>query len=498
MQAESGQRLDPGDPSSSWSRISAAIGSGWRQLGAHAPLLLGALVVVGLVLRGWYWLVYQPAALNLYDTSVYVSMAAGELFSDPSRPAGYPLLLRGLHLLSERIELVIAFQHLIGIATGLLLYATVRRIGAPWWAGVAAAAAVLLSLDQVFLEQALMPETAFTFALVASAYGVARALDEPSLFVGRVTTRAAWIALAGATLGLSAWLRPVTAPLIPFFALWLLYAIPGGWRPRLGAAAVGSAFAVIGVLGYFTISATHTDHFGFSKATGWALYSRVAPIADCGEFEPPAGTRRLCEATPPSERFGPDFYGWQEGSPARMLFGGPPVGDERLRAFAQATVLNQPLEYAKDVVRDFARYFVELSAPHFSGVGYELVEVDRRAPGVEEDMLESINAYYVDRSIQIEGGVETLGSVQDVLRVRNTLLLLSLGFALVGIVLARGRGRAGLILLTGISLLAMLVPVVTAIYSARYAIPVTGLLVGAGATGLGLTLQRTRDWVRSD
>ena len=61
------------------------------------------------------------------------------------------------------------------------------------------------------------------------------------------------------------------------------------------------------VLGYFALDSAETGEFGFGSASGWALYSRVAPFADCDRFEPPAGTEELCERTDSSARSGPDF-----------------------------------------------------------------------------------------------------------------------------------------------------------------------------------------------
>jgi hypothetical protein len=456
--------------------------------------MLGVLLIVAVALRVVLMLVYQPTVLTLADSGDYVYVAQNELFSDPTRSVGYPLLLRGLHAISAQVELVIVLQHIFGVLTGVLLYATIRRIGAPVWVAAIGAAAVLLSLDQIFLEHALMPETAFTFAVVAALYASVRALDDPRKLVGPLTTRAAWLLAAGAAAGLSAWLRPVTVPLLLFLALWLFFALPGGWRDRLGAAALSATAAAAILLGYFALNATHTGYFGVTQASGWALYSRVAPFADCSQFDPPEGTRELCETTPESLRPGPDYYGWVEQSPARRLFGAPPAGDDELSAFGRAAIANQPFAYAEDILRDTARYFVNIQAPPYAGVGYELVDVERRAPGFEGSILASINAYYSDDTPSLGGGIDTLGTLQDVLSVRRIPLLVALALAVLGGVFARGRVRAGIVLLVGTSLLVLLVPVAIAIYSARYAIPVSGPLVSAGALGAWSIVTRLKRW----
>ena len=287
---------------------------------------LGGLVVAGICLRIALSAVYEPPILNLADSYIYLDMAANELFTDPTRAVGYSVVLRGLHGIWGDVDLVLIVQHLMGIGTGLLLYATVRRIGAPVWAALIAAAAVLLSLDQIFLEHALMPETVFTLALAGMLYAAARVLDEPRSLIGSLTTRHVWALAAGALLGASAWTRPVTVPLAPFLGLWVLIAVGGDWKRRLLPAALAMAATAAVVLGYFALNSSYTGFFGFSEASGWGFYSRSAPFADCTKFDPPAGTEALCEDKPPDLRYGPDFYGWEPESPGRLLYGGPPNG----------------------------------------------------------------------------------------------------------------------------------------------------------------------------
>ena len=239
--------------------------------------------------------------------------------------------------------------------------------------------------------------------------------------------------------------------------------------------------------------ASATGYFGLSEASGWALYSRVAPFADCTRFDPPEGTRALCEQTPVDARPGPDFYGHQPGSPARRLYGGPPAGNEELSAFARRALLAQPLSYAGDLGRDLIRYFQPSFQPQdFSGVGLEVLDVNRRAPGTEEGLAATMNAYYDDDTYEIGSGVETMADLQDVLRVHPKLLLVCLLLGGIGTVLARGRLRWGLVLLLGVSLAMMVIAPATAIWSARYAVPVSGPIVAAAAIGAWLLVARLR------
>src|ERR687897_3011352 len=285
-------------------------------LARRIPVALAALLVVGIALRIVVAVAYHPAVLGWADSTVYLLMASDGLFIDPVRPAGYSMFLRGVHDVWADVDLLILIQHLIGIVTALILYAAVRRLGGPVWAGAAGAAAVLLSLDQIVLEHALMSETLFTLLFALMLYAAVRALDDGRKLAGAFATRHAWILAAGISLGLAAWVRAVGTGLIPFLALWMALAIPGRWRDRIGRGALAGGAAMAVLLLYFALNNSETGHFGLTRASGWALYSRSAPFADCDRFDPPVGTEALCETTDPDTRNGPDFYGWEQGSPA--------------------------------------------------------------------------------------------------------------------------------------------------------------------------------------
>ena len=73
----------------------------------------------------------------------------------------------------------------------------------------AAAAGVLLAIDQIVLEHTLIAETLFTLLLAACLYAAVRTLDEPRDVAAPITTRILWIAAAGVALGLATWVRAV-------------------------------------------------------------------------------------------------------------------------------------------------------------------------------------------------------------------------------------------------------------------------------------------------
>ncbi len=357
-----------------------------------------------------------------------------------------------------------------------------------------AAAAILLPLDQIVLEHALMNEPLFTLLLVVGLYAAVRALEDPRPIVGRLDSRHAWIAAAAVAIALSAWVRAVGVPVIALFVLWFALALPGSWRARLANAVACAAAAGAVLLTYFAIHESHTGYFGLSESSGWALYSRVAPFADCSRFDPPEGTRRAVRGDAPRPA-GRDRTSTasEPDSPARRLFGGPPAGNEELGAFARRALFAQPLSYLEDVGRDVIRYFQPTFMPQdFSGVGPELLDVDRRAGDDELALAATFNAYYADDEYEINRGVDTLAAIQDVLRVHPKLLLLSLLLALAGVVVARGRLRWGLLLLLATALAIMVIPPATVIWSSRYAVPAQGPLVAAAAIGAWALFERIR------
>lgn len=463
-------------------------------LARSVPLALAILLLAAIALRVALWIAYQPAAVNLADTIRYIDMARGELFQLGSpHPAGYPIFLRAVHAISGELELTIALQHLMGLATGLLGYAIVRRVGAPRWAALVAAAAVLLPLDQVFLEHALMTEALFGLLIACALYACVRSLDEPRLLAGPFTTRHAWILAAGVALGLSAWVRTVGVPLVVFGALWLALALPGPVRDRIGRAALAGGVGAAVLLVYFSLNAASTGYFGLTKFTGWALYSRTGQFADCTKFEPPPGTSGLCETTPSEQRPGPDFYTWEPQSPARQLYGGPPNGEEQLAAFGRAAILHQPFAYAEAVLEDLSLYFFPGTSRPYGGPGYNVLDVGRRAPGVEEDIEGAIVSYYPAEEPDIDaGGVGFLSGLQDVVRVHPTMLLVAVILGGVGLWLSETKVRAALALLLGTGLLLLVVPSATLAYGARYAVAASGPLIAAGALGLWLIVRELR------
>ncbi len=471
----------------------AGLGARAAALVDRIPLALAVVVLIAALLRIALELSYRPLVLSFPDSGAYMQMAHDSMFDDPGRMVGYPVFLEIVHWLSANVERTIEIQHILGLVTGVLLYATVRRLGAPIWVALIGAAAVLFSLDQIKLEHMLATEAPFTCLYAGALYCSVRGLDSGRELAGALGTRELWLLGAGLLLGAAIWLRGMAIVLIPFIAVWGAFAIPGNRLARVGRAALLATPAVALVLLYMAMnSSSSTGNFGLIQADGRGIYSRTAQFADCSHFDPPAGTEELCETTPGTERPATHYYSAQEDSPAYEAFGPPPGGDEELGDFGWAAIGAQPLDFIDAAGSDFVgHFFPELNRGRpFSDIGLDL-ELSYRIEEVEDDLRNRFFGVYYDPvgPVEVTGFAGVLEDAQALLRAHPVLLAQAALLALLGLWAARGRPRAGIVLLGG-SALVLLAATATAAYAARYAVPVAGPLIAAGAIGLWALLQR--------
>ena len=415
------------------------------------PVVLAALVVAGIALRVWMWAAVTPAVTNLSDSLVYVGMADGELFADPIRQAGYSDLpprgapgLRPDRAPRSRSSTCSASRR------RLVLYATVRRAGGQVWAAAIAAAAVLLSVDQIFLEHSLMSETLFTFVLALAMYTATRALVAGAeRRIGPLSERTVWLLGTGVALGL-----------LPGSASSASHSLPSSrfgpssrFRPERRTANGGRRAPHAGSRAQLlsppppsssSSPTPSTARPGSRPRRAGGRTLRSAQFADCSTLDPPAGTESLCEETPSDERNGPDFYFFEPESPAVELYGAPPNGDDELGTFGRRAILAQPFAYAEAVARDFARFFIlaDQGRRDFAGPAYEALEVDREAGPVEEDVAAVFNEYYAPEEYTTHASASTLASVQHALRFHPTLMLISVFLRAAGLFWERGPRRA--------------------------------------------------------
>jgi hypothetical protein len=456
------------------------------RLRPHLALLV--LLAGGVFLRALLMLEYRPAVLSNPDSARFLHFAhfPDGLFEDHFGPSGYAAFLKATRAIWDQFEATIALQHLFGIAAALLLYAALRRVGAPRWAALVPAAIGLLWGDLVYLEHSPLSESPFLVLAAGGLYAAVRGLDRDGRWL-------AWLALAGALLA-TAWLfRNVGLVLAPVAVLWALAATAGPWRSRLLAAGAVAGAAALVIGAYVALAAIDDGTTGMSDVSGWNMYGRAAPFADCDRFDPPEGTRFLCERRPASARPGSLFYLWFDGSPARKRFGHPPIGDEKAGEWGRAAILAQPFDYLSDVLRQLPR-FVDPTAYRRQYTGGGPFSIARRNPDAEKLVRFDVERDYDAAEPHVGAGVARVAEWQDTQRlgglVPGALALL----ALLGPLLARGAARraATLFALAGGGLVVL--PAATLTLLARYAAPPTPLVAAAAGIGAWAVAERLREW----
>jgi hypothetical protein len=297
--------------------------------------------------------------------------------------------------------------------------------------------------------------------------------------------------VVGALVASAALFRNVGLVLPPVVALWALVAVSGTWRRRLVAAGAvaGAAVAVIGV--YAVLAAIDGGTTGMTDVSGWNLYGRAAPFADCSKFTPPKGTRFLCQTTPADERPGSLFYLWFHGSPARARYGHPPVGNDRLGTWGRRAIVAQPLDYLEDVVRQLPR-FVDPGAYHRRYTGGGPFSIGRRNPEAERLVAFQLRRDYDAAPLHVGGAVDRVAEWQDTERVGGIVPAALALLALLGIVLGRGPARRGALLFAAAGAGLVVLPAATLTLIARYAIPPTPLIAAAAGVGAWAVAERAR------
>jgi hypothetical protein len=456
---------------------------------------LGMLLLAGLLLRALVVVAWRPGFLGYADSSVYLEAAKGKVgagipdsvFFDRLRPAGYPLFLRLLHVVSHDLTFAIVVQHVLGLATAVLLFLAVRRIGGPSWLGLFPTAIVLLGGTEVFAEHGALTESLYIFLQAGALYGALRALDSRD---------PGWAALSGFGLGLASDVHLLGVLLIPFVAVWLLLARPDSLTGRAIHAATLSAAAALMLGGYVYAQRESIGYTGLTQRGTWNLYGRVAPFADCSKFEPPAGTEVLCESRPPSQRPGPDAYLFAS-SPATRAFGYPDYyGGSRLasaedshkvQAFTRAVILHQPFDYLGTLSREMIRYFFPKHYRPRPGVGLDpdMFVKDLVAPGYSSFVMQDVlPGYYASKGYTSHGALlRGLQRYERWTRIDGAVMIALVLVSLVGPFLATGRLRAGVSLFSGAAFISMITPVATIFFDARLAIPTFGLLGASAALG---------------
>ena len=321
--------------------------------GLQRHWLFATLLILGAALRVVVLAAYHPA-LIFPDSVRYLQYAhnfTGEQWStDALRQSGYSVLIIPVMLLHD-LWIIPLVQHLVGLATAVLVYAVLIRFGIRTWLAAVASIPVLFDPLQLVLEQYVLADVWTVFLVVAAlVILVWRRAKQPE----DQEEKRGWLpsAACGLLLGLAVTFRDEMLIMIVPAALYVLVAVRPRRRLLTRLAALTGCFLipVIGYLGWF--DASHGE-WNFTTFSGAFLYGRVADFASCQGLNLPAYEKPLCPTQPAALRSA-DFYGWNPQSPQWTFH--PPAGMSRdtvVRDFSLRILRHQPLAYAEAAARDF-------------------------------------------------------------------------------------------------------------------------------------------------
>lgn len=459
--------------------------TGWlRENLNYPPLLL--LFATGLSLRVILMITYFPALMLSYDSPRYARIDSMPMFGDFWMPAGYPMLLKLLHAISDQVWFTIVVQHIMGLTMGLVIYLVLRYLSVKPWAASLPAGVVFLSGDQLYQEHILMADWFLSFLTIGGLAAAVRGV------VPELNWR--WLSTGSALLGAASLTRSVGVVLLP-----ILVICTAVWARRLsGKRTVAIAAAVLPGLGIFGLyfaafKVCNGQYLGLCDMRGWNLYSRIAPFADCRKFDAPEETKILCEERAPADRPGPFGYVWDLDSTPRAKFELGPESSRKMGIFAKRAIVHQPWEYLQAVSVDVAKYIDPTINPRpYSGQPPTTLSFGWRDIGVENLVVRALSKGYRGTAVRLRGQ-QVLAHYQSVFRLSGLSICVLALFTVLGMLISRGRLQLG-IFLFGLSAFALyLLPVATVGYDYRYGIPPATCLVVSGLLGAASIWSRLRD-----
>ena len=326
----------------SWRLARELADRGRRALRQHWLFAVFAGCATGL--RVVVLLAYQQA-LIFPDSERYLQYAhnfvIGQWIPDWLRTSGYSFLLIPA-VLAHNLVGVVVLQHLLGLATAVLIYATLIHFGARRWLAALATVPVLFDPLQLDLEQYILTDVSATFLLLVALVVLVWKRDA----IGKVAPVVAGVLIAAAAL-----IRESDL-LVMIPALIYLVAVIRPWRRLAGRGALMLAGCLIPVLAYVAWFSSWFGTFNFVTYNSEFLYGRIAQFAECTGLPLPSYEQHLCPQQPPAQR-NPDFYMWAKQSPQVTLK--PTDGLSKgqiINDFDWRIIKHQPLTYLKVVAGD--------------------------------------------------------------------------------------------------------------------------------------------------
>ncbi|MDX6738479.1 hypothetical protein [Actinocorallia sp. A-T 12471] len=454
--------------------------------GRHRVLLV-ALAVAALLrlvtILGYRWAIWFP------DSYPYVELALNPR-PDVVRTFGYPFLLFLLRPLHS-FAVVVTVQHLMGLATAVILYGLLRRPhlfrfgkALPGWAATLAVAPVLFDGNQIELEHLLLSDTYFLL-LVSGAFALVLWTPKPS---------PRRVAAAGLLLSMAAITRTIGLPLL-IIVLVFLAIRRAGWRTVVA----GAVTAIVPIAAYCTWYASANGQFALSGTDGVFLYSRTMTFADCDNFGDrlPVNAYPLCDSTPPEQRKASHFYVWEESQIFRYPGGiFDPYKSELARTFAKEAILAQPGDYVATVLEDFGRTFRwdRPVYPDPKTYSYYVFPTESQEYWPGRDASVSRYDAQAQATHVVEPFAGFMRGYQKVVYLPGTLLGVMLLAGLAGVVASWRRFGGYALLPFGFAMALLVIPPATVLFDYRYVLPAVPFAAIAAAMALreAHTLYRSR------
>lgn len=273
-QPRTGPASEPGWAMGIWARVGAQITPGALWL-RHRVFVIA--LFLSLIPRILEMVSFRPALLTA-DSFVYMQGAVSHQLGT-IRPSGYSLFLAVFAHLSHVLTVIVALQHLMGLAIAVIVYALLRYWGLPGWGAALATLPTLFDTREIALESYILPDTLYCLALLVIV----------AQLITKRTPRMWQCAAAGLVMAYVCTLRGNGVILVVVVAAFLL--IRGvGWR----ALAASAAAIVFPLLSYGLVYHAQHGQFNLTTSDGIFLWSRTTTFANCKVIDPPADLRPLC------------------------------------------------------------------------------------------------------------------------------------------------------------------------------------------------------------
>jgi 4-amino-4-deoxy-L-arabinose transferase-like glycosyltransferase len=432
----------------------------------------------GALLRMIAMLGYRPASW-FNDSFDYLHVAMSP-YPHPIRPDGYSFLLWALKPFHS-FAVVAGVQHLMGLASAVMVYALLRRrFGLPGWGASLATVPLLYDAYEIQLEHLILSDVMFEFLLVSVVTILLWHGKELTWRMGGV---------AGVLLGLATLTRTVGEPVLLAVVVYFLVRRIR-WRVLI-ATVLLCALPLAAYAGWFW---TSYGKPGMTTSSGVFLYARVTEFADCNKMKPPVSEYPLCKDSKTSHTpltFSQDAI-WDRNSPFHRIpaarftdYQNQIAGD-----FAKRAIMAQPLDYARVVAKDFLFTFKWRRTVFPDRATYEMYQFGKKSAALPNWRMSRDHTAASEAAAYEEGNARTriidpyattIRIYQKGVHLPGTLLGVILIIGLGGMVplWRRWGGEAFLPWITATGLL--LVPPATAEFDYRYVLPTVPLACLAAA-----------------